>query len=190
MILGTFKEDLDLYLTECKGRTGASKKSDGEIFNRGDVAKGILERGKMYVFEYFTTQETFYDTLPIVLGLGKSINDHQLGINLHYIPYEARVPMMEDIVKSFQNVIDSSLDNQIGKPNMQLTLNEFTYENVKASLGRKYNLTYAVRQYRVDRMRKPRVLGYEDWYIGVVNNENHFYGGNINEAQALYYKNI
>jgi hypothetical protein len=78
----------------------------------------------------------------------------------------------------------------IGKPNMQSTLSEFTYENIKASLGRKYNLTYAVRQYRLDRMRNPIVLGYEDWYLGTVNNENHFYGGNINEAQALYYKNI
>ena len=57
-------------------------------------------------------------------------------------------------------------------------------------LGRKYNLTYAVRQYRLDRMRNPIVLGYEDWYLGTVNNENHFYGGNNNEAQALYYKNI
>ena len=184
MILGTFEEDLNQYLAENKGRSGASKKSDVEIFNRGASAKGILERGKMYSFAYYTTEEAFYDRLPIVLGLGKSINDHQLAINLHYIPYEARVPFVTDVVKSFQNVIDSNLDTMIGKPNMQSTLSEFTYENIKASLGRKYNLTYAVR------MRNPVVLGYEDWYIGTVNNENHFYGGNINEAQALYYKNI
>ena len=190
MILGTFEEDLNQYLAENKGRSGASKKSDAEIFNRGDAAKGILEQGKMYAFAYYTTNEAFFDRLPIVLGLGKSIDDHQLAINLHYIPYEARVPFVTDIVKSFQNVIDSNLDTMIGKPNMQSPLNEFTYENVKASLGRKYNLTYAVRQYRLDRMRNPRVFGYEDWYVGVVNNENHFYGGSINEAQALYYKNI
>ena len=190
MILGTFEEDLNQYLAENKGRSGASKKSEVEIFNRGASAKGILERGKMYSFAYYTTEEAFYDRLPFVLGLGKSINDHQLAINLHYIPYEARVPFVTDVVKSFQNVIDSNLDTMIGKPNMQSTLSEFTYENIKASLGRKYNLTYAVRQYRLDRMRNPVVLGYEDWYIGTVNNENHFYGGNINEAQALYYKNI
>ncbi len=69
-------------------------------------------------------------------------------------------------------------------------LSEFTYENLKKSLGRKYNITYAIRQYRMDRIKKPRMLGYEDWYIGAVNNQNHFFGGNINEAQALYYKNI
>jgi hypothetical protein len=190
MILGTFEEDLNQFLAENKGRNGASKKSDVEIPKRGGSAKGILDRGKMYSFAYYTTEEAFYDRMPIVLGLGKSINDHQLAINLHYIPYEARVPFVTDVVKSFQNVIDSNLDTMIGKPNMQSTLNEFTYENIKASLGRKYNLTYAVRQYRLDRMRNPVVIGYEDWYLGVVNNENHFYGGNINEAQALYYKNI
>ena len=84
MILGTFEEDLNQYLAENKGRSGASKKSDVEIFNRGASAKGILERGKMYSFAYYTTEEAFYDRLPIVLGLGKSNNEHQLAINLHY----------------------------------------------------------------------------------------------------------
>ena len=42
----------------------------------------------------------------------------------------------------------------------------------------------------MSRMKKPRLLGYEDWYIGAVNDDNFFFGGNINQAQALYYKNI
>ena len=42
----------------------------------------------------------------------------------------------------------------------------------------------------MDRMKNPYVIGYEDWYVGVVNNENQFFGGNINQAQSLYYKNI
>lgn len=189
-IVGSFKEDLDIYLAENKGRSGASRKSDAELSSIGSKAKGELENGKMYSFEYFTPDEFFYDTYPIVLGLGKSIDNHQLGLNLHYIPYEARIPFLSDVVRSFQNVISSQINNAPGKPDMQLRLSEFTYDNLKKSLGRKYNVTYAVRQYRMDRIRKPRMLGYEDWYIGAVNNQNHFFGGNINEAQALYYKNI
>ena len=189
-IVGSFKEDLDIYLAENKGRSGASRKSDAELSLIGSKAKGELENGKMYSFEYFTPDEFFYDTYPIVLGLGKSIDNHQLGLNLHYIPYEARIPFLSDVVRSFQNVISSQINNAPGKPDMQLRLSEFTYDNLKKSLGRKYNVTYAVRQYRIDRIRKPRMLGYEDWYIGAVNNQNHFFGGNINEAQALYYKNI
>ncbi len=190
MIVGSFKEDLDIYLAENRGRSGASKTSDKDLSNIGAKAKGILDTGKMYSFEYFTPDESFYDTYPIVLGLGKSIDGHQLGLNLHYIPYEARIPFLSDVVKSFKSVIESQISMAQGKPQTQSRLKEFTYENLKKSLGRKYNLTYAVRQYRIDRIRKPRMLGYEDWYIGAVNNENHFFGGNINQAQALYYKNI
>lgn len=189
-IVGSFQEDLDIYLADYKGRSGASKQSDIDLKNIGSTAKGELENGKMYSFEYFTPDETFYDTYPIVLGLGKSIDNHQLAVNLHYIPYEARIPFLSDVVRSFQNVISTQINNSPGNPDMQTRLKEFTYDNLKVSLGRKYNLTYAVRQYRIDRIKKPRMLGYDDWYIGAVNNQNHFFGGNINEAQALYYKNI
>lgn len=189
-IIGSFTEDLDIYLTENRGRTGASKASANDLYKVGVKDTGVLENGKMYCFEYFTPDETFYDTNPIVLGLGKSIDNHQLGINLHYIPYEARIPFLTDVVRSFQNVIAQQLKGATGNPKSQGSLKEFTYDNLKSSLARKYNLKYAIRQYRLDRIRKPKVLGYEDWYIGAVNNQNKFFGGNINEAQALYYKNI
>ena len=70
----------------------------------------------MYSFEYFTPDETFYDTYPLVLGLGKSDNDHQLGVNIHYIPYDARIPFLSDVFKSFNfpslnNISNSSIDN-------------------------------------------------------------------------------
>ena len=189
-IVGSFQVDLDIYLKENKGRSGASKQSDSSLSTIGDKARGDLENGKMYSFEYFTPEETFYDTYPIVLGLGKSIDNHQLGLNLHYIPYDARVPFLSDVFKSFKSTISSAINKSPGNPDAQPRLSEFTYDNLKKSLGRKYNVTYAIRQYRLDRIRKPRMLGYEDWYIGAVNNQNHFFGGNINEAQALYYKNI
>ncbi len=189
-LIGSFKEDLDVYLTEYKGRIGASKQSDKDLKNIGSSSKGLLINGKMYSFEYFTPDETFYDTYPIVLGLGKSDNGNQLGLNLHYIPYDARLPFLSDVFKSFKGIINSAINKSIGNPVAQPRLSEFTYDNLKRSLGRKYNITYAIRQYRIDRIRNPRMLGYEDWYIGAVNNQNHFFGGNINEAQALYYKNI
>mgnify|MGYP003656930440 FL=1 len=189
-IVGSFQEDLDIYLADYKGRSGASKQSEKDLKGIGSIAKGLLDNGKMYSFEYFTPAETFYDTYPLVLGLGKSDNDHQLGVNIHYIPYDARIPFLSDVFKSFKSTIASAINKAPGNPMAQPMLNEFTYDNLKKSLGRKYNLTYAVRQYRLDRMRKPRMLGYEDWYVGAVNNQNHFFGGNINEAQALYYKNI
>ena len=61
---------------------------------------------------------------------------------------------------------------------------------LKRALGKKYNLTYCTRQYIMSKMKNPIVIGYEDYYMGTVNNEDNFYGGNINQAQSLYYKNI
>ncbi len=75
-------------------------------------------------------------------------------------------------------------------PENQSPITNFRWEFVKRAFGKKYNLTYCTRQYIIKKMKNPYVLGYEDWYVGAVNNENQFYGGNINQAQALYYKNI
>lgn len=190
MIFGNFKDDLNQYLLEHKGQIGASKVSTSTILDIGQPSKGLLEQGKMYAFRYFTDDETFYDTYPIVIGLGQSINTtNQLGINLHYIPYEVRIPFINDIIRSFSNIIESQFKHA-GDSNKQIPLRDFTYDAVKQSLGKKYNLKTAIRQYRISRMRNPLALGYESWYIGAVNNDNFFFGGNITQAQELYYTNI
>ena len=49
-IIGSFQEDLDIYLAENKGKSGASKQSDKELKTIGSIAKGTLDNGKMYSF--------------------------------------------------------------------------------------------------------------------------------------------
>jgi len=186
-LTGDFKADLDIYLTESKGRTGASKRSTGDIPMMGAKSKGPLEPGKMYCFNYYTTKETFYDTKPLVIGLGESDDGHQLGINLHYMPYEVRIPFLTQLTKTLKNQIES---NKKEDPSKEDPITTFQWKFLKRALGKKYNLTYCVRQYKMDRMKDPYVIGYSDWYVGAVNNEDQFFGGNINQAQSLYYKNI
>ncbi len=190
MIIGDFNNDLDLYLTENRGRPGSSKQSDKDLSLIGSKSKGQFDTGKMYTFRYFTEDEPFYDTYPIIIGLGNMPNGNQLGINLHYIPYDARIPFLKDVRTSFSGFISTQIKLATGKPQVQGRIKDFTYEAVKKSIGKKYNIAHAVKQYRLDRIKKPRVIGYEDWYVGAVNDENYFFGGNINQAQALYYKNI
>ena len=187
--IGEYNEDLKLYLAEYRSRTIASKQSEIDIPVVGARSKGELEPGKMYSFEYYTKDETFYDTKPLVLGLGESDNEHQLGINLHYMPYEARVPFMKEIVKNFMRFPDFKNAVEIDTLN-QAPITTFKWEFLKRALGKKYNLTYCTRQYIMSKMKNPIVIGYEDYYMGTVNNEDNFYGGNINQAQSLYYKNI
>ena len=191
MIIGNFKDDLDLYIAENKGQSRASKASSNDLILSGLKGTGVLDTGRMYTFRYFTEDEDFYDTFPIVIGLGAvpGTRTTQLGINLHYIPYDARIPFMEDIIKSFSGFFERQFNNA-GEVAKQTFNKDFTYEAVKKSLGRKYNLTYAIRQYRLDRMKDPKIIGYEDWYLGAINDDNFFFGGSILQAQDLYYKNI
>jgi len=186
-LTGDFKSDFDIYLAESKGRVGASNRSVADILAMGAKGNGELEAGKMYSFNYYTTEEIFYDTNPIVIGLGESDDGHQLGINLHYMPYEARIPFLTQLTKTLK----TQIQNKIGDdPAKETSIPTFKWKFLKAALGKKYNLTYCVRQYRMDRMKDPYVIGYGDWHIGGANNDDQFFGGNINQAQALYYKNI
>ena len=190
-LIGSFKEDLELYLAESKGRTGASKQSQIDIPKVSASSDGVLNPGQMYCFNYYTKDEIFYDTKPLVLGLGESDNGHQLGINLHYMPYEARIPFLTELTSSLASQIKGLTKGYaLGNPENQSPITNFRWEFVKRAFGKKYNLTYCTRQYIIKKMKNPYVLGYEDWYVGAVNNESDFYGGNINQAQALYYKNI
>ena len=190
-LIGEFNQDLEIYLAENKGRIGASRQSSIDIQNISAKSKGILNPGKMYCFEYYTKDETFYDTKPLVIGLGESDNGHQLGLNLHYMPYEARIPFLTELVKSLQSTISNlTKGNALGNPERQGSIPALKWEFLKAAYGKKYNLTYCTRQYMIDKIKNPYVLGYEDWYVGAVNNEDQFFGGNINQAQSLYYKNI
>jgi hypothetical protein len=190
-LIGDFKEDLDIYLTDSKGRRGASKQSQIDIPRVSAKSDGVLNPGQMYCFNYYTKDELFYDTKPLVIGLGESDNGHQLGINLHYMPYEARLPFLTELTVSLQSQIKALTKNEAAfNAEMQKPITNFRWEFVKRAYGKKYNLTYCTRQYMIKKMRNPYVLAYEDWYVGAVNNENQFYGGNINQAQALYYKNI
>jgi hypothetical protein len=189
MLLCNFNDDLNQYIEIHRGRSGASKASTMDLEKTGIEARGPIERGRMYTFRYFNANEKFYDTYPIVIGLDNLNKSNQMGINLHYIPFEARIPFIEDIIKSFSYVFESELKNA-GNPEKQMFIKNFTYEAIKKSLGKKYNLAYAIRTYKIGKIKKPRLLGYEDWYLGAVNDDNFFFGGDINQAQLLYYTNI
>jgi len=187
----TFSEGLEIYLKENKGKSGASKKAKSDIEKFSASSSGVLAKGKMYAFEYYGANEIFFDSYPIVIGLGRSDNGNQLGLNLHYIPYNFRIAFLKDITSSLQSEISQQLKGRkLGSPSLQSPINFLTWDNLKDTYQRKYNLKSAVRQYKLSRMRNVRQLGYESWFIGAVHNENYFIGGTINKAQSLYYKNI
>ena len=187
----TFNEGLEIYLKDNKGKTLASKQSHKDIQKLSSSSSGVLAKGKMYAFEYFTKGSPFYDSYPIVIGLGRSDSGNQIGINLHCIPYNFRIEFLKDITNSLESQISSQLKGRkLGNPKLQESINYLTWDNLKKTYQKKYNLKSAVRQYLLSNMRNVRVLGYEHWYLGAVHNENYFIGGTISQAQSLYSKNI
>jgi len=193
---GEFVQQVKEYVKELGGRAKASKSSFPYIENltktkEAVTSNGRLEKGKMYVFRYFTPDEKAYDSYPVVIGLGMSDDGHQLGINLHYIPYDTRLQFVQNFKDSY---IGSIRESTIGvysyNAQTQLPIDIVDYKNIKYAFGRKYNITYAIRQYSLKRMRKPLALSYENWHVAVVNDENFFIGTSINEAQSKFFANI
>jgi hypothetical protein len=191
-----FSQIMKEYIKESGGRTKASGDSFGDIqklLKDGEAtsSNGRLEKGMMYVFRYFTPSEPMWDSYPVVIGLGRSDDGHQLGINLHYIPYLTRVAFVQNFLDSYKGSIrESTIGTKALTASKQSPINTVSYEQIKHAFGSKYNITYAVRQYMLKRMRKPIQLSYEKWHLGVVNDENYFIGTNINEAQSQFFANI
>lgn len=188
MLSGDFEKELESYIKESKGLRNASKQSQSDLYKKSVSFNGVLNAGKMYVFNYYTTDESWYDTNPIVLGLGMSDDGNQLGLNLHYIPYRIRVQLIKRIYTSFDSFIKQQLKGRgLGNPLLQQPITQLNWNNLKAAYGDFFNINYATRQYRLDRMSKPVVLGYENWYLGVVNDEDNFYGTTIGIAQSKFF---
>ena len=193
---GEFVQEVKEYVKGLGGRAKASKLSFPYINNlmktkEAVTSNGRLEKGKMYVFRYFTPAEQMYDSYPVVIGLGSSDDGHQLGINLHYIPYDTRLQFVQNFKDSYMgSITESTIGFYSFNAQAQLPINIVDYKSIKHAFGKKYNITYAIRQYSLKRMRNPLVLSYENWHIGVVNDENYFIGTNINEAQSKFFANI
>jgi len=185
MYTGVFKKDLDSYLKENGGKSGASKKSQVDLYNVGKKSSGVLQSGKMYIFNYYTENEGEYDMNPIVIGLGKSKDGNQLALNLHYIPYNIRVSLVQRLVNSFSGFIQQQIKGTgLGKPNLQNPIIQLNWDNLKLAYNDMIKLEYCTRQYKISRMYNPYVIGYENWFMGVVNDENSFFGTTISLAQA------
>lgn len=188
-----FDQDLKDHVKDVGGRKKASAqsfKTMKDLLKDGEVATatGRLEKGKMYAFRYFTSTESMFDSYPVVIGLGRSDDGHQLGINLHYIPYRSRIEFVQTFLNSYGGTIrENTIGTKALNAKAQAPINVISYEGIKGSFGKKFNITYAVRQYILNRMREPIQICYERWFLGVVNDENFFIGTNINEAQSKYF---
>ena len=187
----SFERNLEIYIKDSGGRSSASEMSFADIVGNSMKGKGLLENAKMYFFEYNTDEEKIYDSKPIVIGLGKINKNNQLAINLHYMPYDIRKLFLRDLLKILGIFIQKEINGpKLGNPILQKSVSSFTWESINGKLTKKYNIGYCLRQYRLDRIRNHYEIGYENWHLGCVNDQNYFKGDDIIKAQYNYYKYI
>lgn len=188
MLTEDFNKTLETYIKENKGLRNASKQSQLDLVKLGKPFGGRFNIGKLYFFKYDTPDEIWYDRNPIVLGLGLSDQGNQLGINLHYMPYKIRVEFIKRIYTTFYAFIKRELSGRgLGNPLLQKPISQLNWDNILSAYGSFVNLNYITKQYKLDRIYEPLVIGYEHWHIGVLNDENFFYGTDIKIVQSKYF---
>lgn len=187
MISGIFEDDIREYLNNI-GSVNTLQQSQDDLDAVSSPFRGLFQPGKMYTFRYFTPDEEFYDTMPIVIALEYSMKENLIGLNLHYFPIDARIEILSRIIRSYEPVFSSETrDRKITKPEQQRQFGRsFNYLSLKEAYQQKLNVLHGVRQYRLDRIQSPKIIGYENWYIGASNNTDMFLGANIAYAQSLY----
>lgn len=184
----TFEHNLKSYLINNFNPGIASRKAEGEIWSAGSSKGALFEKGKMYVMVYMTPDEPFYDQMPVVLSMGTVDSTHMIGLNLHYITYQRRVGVIKEFNAIFNSIIEKSIEKSPEVPEKQKSINSFSYNFAIGTFIKKYGLEKCIHMYRVDRIKRIVCLPYEKWHLGVVHNENHFFGGTIADAQGVILK--
>lgn len=113
------------------------------------VKRSYMEPGRLYVFRYlhpkYESILDFYDTQPLILALPYYISNEgnviEQGINLHLLPFGARVDLLCNIVELFKQEYKGELYRDKQKPI------QISWQKIKA-ITMKYGGEFAFRSYR------------------------------------------
>lgn len=92
---------IDWIKDKIKQLRGDRRRPQNKVFQKS----GIPEIGSMYLFEYDPKHKDklpFWDTYPLVIPI-HYYNDGFLGINLHYLPPNARIALLRELFKYTNN---------------------------------------------------------------------------------------
>ena len=133
---------------------------------------GPFQPGKIYVFRYekpvTMNKLEQWDAYPVVLSLGIE-NGVDVGINLNYLPYKAKLAVLDKIYKNFESKIEEQQRKHPGdakKQGMILSFNRDTIHRFLKDAG----LDYAIRRYVTNLRKSTRVVEAEGWkYVPLLN---------------------
>jgi hypothetical protein len=92
---------IDWIKDKIKNLRGDRRRPQSKVFQKS----GLPEIGGMYLFEYDPKHKDklpFWDTYPLVIPI-HYYNDGFLGINLHYLPPNARIALLQELFQYTNN---------------------------------------------------------------------------------------
>jgi len=150
-----------------------------------------LTRGKMYKFRYDPVTKdrlSYWDQSPCIISLGLAQNGKcEMGININFLPKEARYWMMGEIFRFYEADIIAAADGkQWRRANEQKEV-IIEYDLIAKNL-KEWGLDFAIRQYYLNQMQELYVVCYEEWIRMSMAEWNDYDGKykTMNEIEKLY----
>ena len=164
------------------------------------ISLGKFIPGKIYTFDYDPINKdvlSYYDKRPLIFvhstykaGTG---NDIVTGVNLNFLPEEARIHALDLFWQNFSNDIQKSEDKAENNK-IYLALNKIvSFFKNWVSVLKVYNgggglgYQYAYRNYAVSHIKNPRYIEYNHWEMIPFLNPKFFNGASVQEVYKLYW---
>lgn len=152
--------------------------------------------GSIYTFEYFP--ETwksldFYDLRPIVMSIERRKTENgwiEVGINFNMLPPKYRMYILEILGKVFASRFDLNDKAMIaGKDPIPVFNQDKTiWDVLNKVLGEvgKTGFSFAIRHYKIDRIKNPKIIELEDWESVMFSEAKTLIGTSPGELQKIF----
>ena len=178
--MGNLSTEIKNLVQNARGLDNARSVADQWFRSKGKSQKdtsiksyaGPFQPGKIYIFRYekpvSIERIKQWDLNPVVLSLGL-VDGIDLGINLNYLPYKAKLAVLDQIYKNFESKIEEKEKRSPGNAKGQTAILSFNAETIKGFLS-KAGLGYAMKRYVTNLRKSTRVVDVEGWkYIPLLN---------------------
>ena len=188
----------DLYL---KGDPMKPKEGLGVFNEEGAIISfGKFIPGKIYTFDYdpiYKDTLSYYDKRPLIfvhdVYKASTGNNIVAGVNLNFLPEEARIHALDLFWQNFKEDIQKSED-MAENNKIYLAINKivsFFKEWVKVlkvyNGGGSLGYQYAYRNYAISHIKNLRYIEYNHWEMIPFLNPNFFNGASVQEVYKSYW---
>ena len=157
--------------------------------------------GKIYTYFYnplYREILDFYDINPLVFVhktwyCENTGNNIMSGINLHFIPKELRVILLENFYRAFPNEVGKSIEfaykNEV-YTKIQRIQETMGYLKSALDIYKNNSYKFAYRNYIISRIDRLRYVEYHDWELIPFLDADTIIGKSVNEIYKMFWESV